>query len=287
MNSATGEFARKTDEAVAADFRKQLQGWQAYYLQRLSRRLELLENTFVIPVLNPKRKVFLWPRHEDLQDIDDCIFVLAGTLRKKKLLTHSGAIHLVDRKWPSLRLERRLRQLFGACHRHPAQHPPDVPESVEHFLWIKRLANGQGRRAELARRFMSDHQLLRAKKRKLSQIPWADYGEILLKHEGKKIVLQCPIPFISSKTSCCARYLEMERDRLLYFHELNELDRWQQKIGDPKPLLEWLERNDLRDSSLNARQLERRRQAARVRQARRRKEIRIKKRDQIKGPRFG
>jgi hypothetical protein len=280
VKTAAGEFARKMGDAAAAGFRKQR---QQDYVPRLSKRLELLENTFVIPALNPKRKVFLWPRQEDLQEIDECIFGLAETLRKKKLLTHTEAIHLVDQKWPRLRLERRLRQLIEASLGHPAQSRPGVPGSVEHLLWIKKLAMGQGQRAELARRFIRDHQLLRSKQKKLSQIPWADYGEILLKHDGKKIVPQCPIPFVSSKTSCCARYLEMERDLLLYLHELNELELSQQKIGDRKPFLEWIERNDLRDSGLNARRLERRRKAARERQARWRKEIRRKKRDKIRG----
>jgi hypothetical protein len=278
MKSATGEFARKLAEAAAAGFRKQ---WQQDYLPRLSKRLKLLENTFVIPALNPKWKVFLCPRDEDLRDIDECIFGLATILRKKKLLTQTEAIRLVDQKWPRLRLERRLRQLFEACRRSATQSLPDVPESVEHFLWITKLAKGQGQRAELARRFLAHHELLRSKQRKLSQIPWADYQEILLKHDGKKIVPQCPIPFMSSQTSSCARYLEMERDRLLYSHELNELVQWQQRIGSPKPLLEWFERNDLRDSGLHARRIERRRQAAKERQARRRKEIRTKKRDKI------
>jgi hypothetical protein len=280
VKSTTEKLAPNPAEYVVAVLREKS---QKDYLRRLPKRLELVEKTFVIPALNPKRKGFLWPRDKDLRDIDQCIFGLAGTLRKKKLLTHTEAILLVDKKWPGLRLRRRLLQLIEAGLGHQNAPLPDVPESFEHFLWIKNLAKGHGPTAELAGRFIHDHELLRARQRRLSQIKWAPYKEILLRRDGRAIAPQCPIPFVSSETSCCARYLEMERDFWLYSHEFEELDRQRQMFGEPKPYFEWLEQNDLRDSGLNALRLARRREAAKKRQARHRKEIRAKKRDKIKG----
>jgi hypothetical protein len=75
----------------------------------------------------------------------------------------------------------------------------------------------------------------------------------------------------------------MERDLLLYLHELNELDRLREMSGDRESYFEWIEQNELRDAGLNALRIERTRKAAKDRQARRRKKTRAKKRDEIKG----
>jgi hypothetical protein len=278
VESATKKLAGKIPEWALAALRGKWQNDDLWFWQ-LRNRLELLEEMFVIPALNLKPQVFLWPRDKDLRDLDRCIFGLAHTLRKKKLLTHTEAIALVDRKWPRLHLLRRILQLIKAGLGHPM--PPAPPKSVEHFLSIKSLVNGRGRKADLARRFIRDHELLRSKRRKLSEISWADYEEILLRRDGERIVPQCPIPFISTKTSCCVRYLEMERDFWLWSLELEELKQQREVFGDSTPFDEWLERNDLRDSGLDATRLERRREAARKRQARRRQKILAKKRDRF------
>jgi hypothetical protein len=199
---------------------------------------------------------------------------LAGTLRKKKLLRWADAVVLVDKRWPSLHLKRSIRSLIK---QGLAGEPklPTKPEGVEHFDWIGRLAEGSGRRANLARRFIKDHELLLVGKINLSKVRWEDYEEILLKKD-QRIFLQLDMELPNPRINCYVRYLEMQRDHWLWS---KDMDQRRAENAKRKPYFEWGKRNEIRDSGLGVTRLNERRRLANERQMRRRKKIRAEKRD--------
>jgi hypothetical protein len=249
---------------------------QEYYLNRLKNRLKIFRLTFIEPARDPKRTV-VWPRERGFRDLDECIFSLARSLRKKKPLTYSDAVELVDKKWPHLHLWNSINTLsMRALELDPKF--PVKSEGVRHFEWILGLAKENGRRADLARRFLKDHFLLLARKIKLSKVSWGDYEEILLKKDGKMIFLQCDMHFPSVKTNCYVRYLEMQRDWGLWEEDWERCEAAQ---GKREPFFEWVERMDTHDAKLGETRRKEKRRLATERQRRYREKIRAEMRDRL------
>ena len=249
---------------------------QEYYLDRLKNRLEIFRQTFIEPARDQKF-ILLWPRDKSFLDFDECIFGLARSLRKKKPLTYSDAVELVDKRWPHLHL---LNSIYTLSMRALELRPtfPVKSEGVRHFEWILGLAKENGRRADLARRFLKDHFLLLARKIKLSKVSWGDYEEILLKKDGKIIFLQCGMQFPSVAMNCYVRYLEMQRDWGLWEEGW---ERWKAAQTKRKPFFEWVARMGTDDAKLGETRLKEKRRLATERQRRYREKIRAEKRDRL------
>jgi hypothetical protein len=249
---------------------------QEYYLNRLKNRLEIFRQTFIEPARDPKF-ILIWPRDKSFRDFDECIFGLARSLRKKKPLTYSDAVELVDKRWPHLHL---LNSIYTLSMRALELRPtfPVKSEGVRHFEWILGLAKENGRRADLVRRFAKDHKLLLGRKIELSEVRWADYEEILLKKGGKMVFLQCGMHFPSVAMNCCVRYLEMQRDWDLWS---KDCQRWKAQADKREPFFEWVERMDVDDAKLRETRHKEKRRLATERQRRHRKKIRAEMRDKL------
>ena len=252
--------------------------WRDKHLRRLRNRLHLLDTVFTKRVLNLKARAFLWPEESDFRELDECIFYLAGTVRTKKLLTHSEAILLVDQKWPKLHLEQRLLALMRAALDHP-NPAPAKPRAVVHFEAIVDLAKREEAKSALAKRFLSDHFRLDVKPLRSFQIQWVDYEELLLRRDGRQVFLQCRMNLPSPAMNCYVMYLEMQRDRWLFEQEMQQ---WESIQREREPFYQWIEKADLHDSSLPSIRLEKQRQTERDRQTRHRKNKRMKKRDELR-----
>ena len=82
---------------------------QKHYLDRLKMRLHNLHWTFID---QKAAAPVIWPRDASFRDLDDCVFGLARTLRKKKRLRWADAVVLVDKRWPRLHLKASVRSLI-------------------------------------------------------------------------------------------------------------------------------------------------------------------------------
>ena len=247
---------------------------QEYYLDRLKDCLDHLHFTFIDRAADTP---VIWPRDASFRNLDDCVFGLAGTLRKKKCLRWADAVVLVDKRWPALRLKARVRRLIKQGLSRNSE-PPTKPEGAEHFGWISEVAEGSGRRADLARRFLEDHELVMGRKINLSAVRWADYEEILFSRDGKMIFSQCGMHLPSVAMNCYLRYLEMQCDLLLWS---KDMDRWGAENAKRKPYFEWGKRIEIRDSGLGETRLEEKRRLKTERQRRYLKKIFSKKRLKI------
>jgi hypothetical protein len=253
-------LANVSKSSIIGLFGKKTQ--QKHYLDRLKTRLHHLHWTFIDPAA---KTPVIWPRDASFRDLDECIFGLAGTLRKKKRLRWVDAVVLVDKRWPSLHLKHSVRSLIKqGLARKPKL--PTKPEGVEHFDWISRLAERSGRRATLARRFIKDHELLLVGKINLSKVRWEDYEEILLKKD-QRIFLRLDMELPNQRINCYVRYLEMQRDHWLWS---KDMDQWSAENAKRKPYFEWGKRNEIRDSGLGGTRINERRRLATERQRRRR-----------------
>jgi hypothetical protein len=245
---------------------------QKHYLTKLELLLKRLHAQFIDPARRGEDELVLWPSDHDFHELDVCVLALARALRKKKLLTYAGTLKLVDQRWPRLHLARSVRSLLEEAKRLTPKSPAK-PEPVEHMEWIWGLAEGNGRRADLARRFIKDHELLLAGKIELSKVRWADYEELLLGKGPKMIFLQCGMNFPNVANNCCVRYLETQRDYSLWNEKVN---KWSEERTKCEPLYHWLWKRVPLDSWLNEARLDRKRRAARERQKRHRQKIRRK-----------
>jgi hypothetical protein len=104
--STEDTYARITREHFEQDRKKK----QEHLIGQLKRLLRFFDETFV---KNPSEREpnhrdwpFIWPKEEDFAELDDLVFRLARSLRKKKKLPHEEAYSLVDERWPSLRLDK-------------------------------------------------------------------------------------------------------------------------------------------------------------------------------------
>ena len=246
---------------------------QKHYLFNLELVLRHLRVLFIDPARRGRDELVVWPSDDYFGELDVCVLALAGALRKKKPLTYASKLKLVDQRWPRLRLVRTVRSLLEQAEALTPKFPAK-PEAVEHMEWIRGLAEGNSRRADLARRFIKDHKLLSARKIKLSKVRWEDYEEILLKKD-RRIFLECDMEFPNPRMNCCVRYLEMQPECCLWSQKAKN---WSEETTKCEPLYHWREkRNDTTpDSWLSEIRVQRKRRIARERQRRHREKIRRK-----------
>ncbi len=221
-----------------------------------------------------QRKARLWPREEDLRELDECIYTLARTLRSKRKLTHDDAILLVDKKWPKMHLQSRIQNLLQAALL-PDGAAPAAPEGVIQWKAICDQARQRGPNGRIAAEFVKMDERLRQQKIKPSEVKWDRFYE-LLKGENATIHFPGNIAISSYAAAAYTKYLEIEHDYWLWN---DRFEKWRAANAEREPFYAWIERNDILDSRVDETHLAKSRQAARDRQRHRRKKIRQEKRD--------
>jgi hypothetical protein len=155
---------------------------QAHLIARLKRLLWFFDETFI---KNPSEREperrnwpFTWPKEGHFKELDDLVFGLAHSLRKKKKLSQVAAYSLVTRRWPSLKLDKfLLRPVKRVSGLRP--DPPLPNAACEHLEWIKKLSRGNSKNSACAKDFLSIHKKLRNGATALSQIKWGRYRDVL------------------------------------------------------------------------------------------------------------
>jgi hypothetical protein len=266
--STEDSYARITREHFEQERKKK----QEHLTRQFKHLLWYLDETFV---KNPSEREpnhrdwpFIWPKEVDFAELDDLVFRLAYSLRKKKKLRHEEAYSLVDEHWPSLRLDKFLLR-FAKRVSGLRLDPPPPNAAYEHLKSIKKLASGKSKNSACAKDFLSIHRKLRNGTTSLSQITWGRYRDVLNKPGSQSICLENHlIPFPpNSDIECYTKYLELERGLLLWE---NAFHQWKDKTETRKPFYDWVERNDRRDIDLSIRSEEERRAKARKRKKRQR-----------------
>lgn len=261
--SAEHPFTRIAQEHFEGERKKK----QEYLIRRLKRLLWFFDETFV---KNPSQREpkhrdwpFIWPEEKDFAELDDLVFGLAYSLRKKKKLSQVGAYSLVDKRWPRLRLDKFLLR-FAKRISGLRLDPPPPNAAYEHLKWIMKLASEKSKNSACAKEFLSIHGKLRNGTTTSSQIRWGRYRDVLSTPGLESIRLDNHlIPFPPhSDIECYTKYLELDRGLLLLE---NDYHKWKEKTETRKPFYDWVEKNDLRDLDLSNRSEEERRAQARKR----------------------
>ena len=160
-----------------------------------------------IPTILPKKATF--------DELEGCIFLLARSLRKKKVFTFATATAAVAKRWPSLRLDiwlpsllQRLRRLLGT--------KPTVTRAITALLEIEELATSGGSKSKAAA-FLRDHRKLRAGSITLSDVDWPSHSEMLERVGASRLAADTAIHLSPNQQCdrCYSMYLEMERELLL------------------------------------------------------------------------
>jgi hypothetical protein len=261
--STEDPYARITRE----HFEQERKNKQQHLIGQLKRLLWFFDETFV---KNPSQREpdhrdwpFIWPKEEDFAKLDDLVFGLAYSLRKKKKLSQEEAYSLVEERWTSLRLDKFFFR-FAKRVSELRLDPPPPNASCKHLEWITNLASGKSKDSACAKDFLSIHRKLRNGTTALSQIKWGRYRNVLNTPGSRSIHLENHlIPFQQdTDIECYAKYLELDRGLLLWE---NDYHRWKEKAKTCEPFYDWVERNDLRDADRPSRSEEERRAKARKR----------------------
>ena len=261
--TAENPYARITREHFEQERKKN----QEYLIEKLKRLLWFFDETFI---KNPSEREtnhrdwpFIWPEDKDFAELDDLVFRLAYSLRKKKKLSWEEAYSLADKHWPSLRLNKFLLR-FAKRVSGLRLDPPPPNAALKHLEWIRKLANHKSKNSKCAKDFLSTHEKVRNGTITLSQIKWGRYRDVLNTPGSQSIRLDNhSISFPpGSDIECYAKYLELDRGLLLWE---NAYCTRKEKMETRKPFYDWVQRNELRDIDLVNRWEEEQRAKARKR----------------------
>jgi hypothetical protein len=163
----------------------------------------------------------LWPSMKELSRLDVAVLNLAMTQRKKPLLPPWKAFELVNRRWPKLKLVKRVKELV--------EHARDrLKEASKSELEPIRREAFEG--AANARRLIEHLGAIQVDANKAAAIDWQDYKELLFRPGNYRLACDAPTPQLRrsgfsysnalisepSRERCYARALEILTDDLRY-----------------------------------------------------------------------
>ena len=187
--------------------------------------------------LFPSRSVCqtaLWPSEKELFPLDRAVRDLAMTQRKKLLLGWE-AYELVNKRWPKLRLVKRLNLLVERAR----DRLKDAGKSE-----LKRIRREAFEGAPKAKRLLEHLESIQVDTNETAKIDWQDYKQLLFKPGSYRLACDAPEPQLPrsgfsynrasisepSRERCYARALEILTDDL----------RYQPLRDKAQPLLNWI-----------------------------------------------
>jgi hypothetical protein len=191
----------------------------------------------------------IWPTKSDIDELDGRVFELARSkLGRKRSLSHDQAFALVDKHWSGLHLLERVNKMLRRAADNFSS-PPAATKGVEHLRRINSLAQSSHPRSALAKDFVAIRQKLVAGKLKLSHVDWAQYFDLLKGTNETVIHLESGLLITnSSRAMCCVKYLELERENSLWIERVGD---WERNRPE-RHIVDWIERNDKRDRSIES-----------------------------------
>ena len=115
-NRALSPIVEGAVKGLEEHFARENRDSQKSVLVRLKRVLDFFDETFAKEPgqRRPEHRDWplFWPTKEDFSELDDLVFWLARSLRKKPL-HHDDAYTIVAERWPRLKLEQFCERLLG------------------------------------------------------------------------------------------------------------------------------------------------------------------------------
>jgi hypothetical protein len=206
-------------------------------VQKLDKLLKELLDCF--PSANVAQDAF-WPSDKELFALNRAVHDLAMTQRKKDCFKtwYWKAYELVNRRWPKLKLVKRLNLLVGRARDR-------LKESGETELnWIRREAFKGAPKAKQLLEHLESIQV----DAKAAEIDWQEYKQLLFRPGSYRLACDAPQPQLKrlgfscnnvsisepSRERCYARALEMLTNDL----------RYQPLRDKARPLLAWIAIHD-------------------------------------------
>jgi hypothetical protein len=189
--------------------------------QKVQKVDELLTDILVHFPSPTGEEAVCWPSVKELSSLDIAVLNLAMTQRKKPLLPFWKAFELVNRRWPKLKLIKRVKELVEhACDR--------LKEASKSELEPIRREAFEG--AANARRLIEHLETIQVHANKAAAIDWQDYKELLFRRGNYRLACDGPAPELRrsgfsysnvsisepSRERCYARALEILTDDLRY-----------------------------------------------------------------------
>jgi len=206
--------------------------------QKVQKLDELLE-TFLILFPHPatESQIVEWPSERQLWDLRRDVRELVMTQRKKETFRTAWtwkAYELVDRRWPRLRLVKRLNELVDRARDR-------LKEASETEL--QRLRRAASEDTPKAKQLLKRLEAIQQDASKAAKIDWQDYKELLFKSGNPRLACDAEVRLQRSGFSysdasinkpsrerCYARALEILADDL----------RYQASRDKARPLLSWI-----------------------------------------------
>ena len=254
--SADSSLANLARERVAREVAQH----QRKLLKQLKGLLEFWDNTFCREVELRKREYrkfgYVWPTKEDLAEFDDLLFQLVYTIRKRAV-PHEKAVAIVNSEWPQL----HLNQIFS--RKLTSQILPSN-EGATRFREI--LDRAEKRKLTMHVKFLKQHSLVVAGKP--GRVPWSKFRSLFCEKDGSFRLTDRLVSFPSnSDGEVYAKYLELYSS---FLQSLNDRNLYLKKQASTEPLVEWVDKMELRETHLATAGQHRKRTSARNRKKRER-----------------
>ncbi len=220
---------------------------QAVEVSKLKKVLLKLSDALRDPATREKQFrdfPMIWPKAEDLLNLDMSIFGLAQTLLSIKRLPYLDTLKLIDQRWTSLKLSQRVALLIKRAKENLDQVVSEQPESP--YDRIRRIADSDVSQSKLAKRFLAQHFKLREGKMKPGDVRWQNYYHLF---RGGEAVIRFSNDVVISDHAQAAymRYLEWERADFLLQRRSYEAAL---RLEREQPIRDWLAGIEQRDASI-------------------------------------
>jgi hypothetical protein len=204
--------------------------------QKVQKVDELLTDILVhFPYPMRRGETDFWPALKELSRLDIEVFDLAMTQRKKPLLPFWKAFELVNRRWPKLKLVKRVKELIEHAH----DRLKEIGESELERIRRKAFAG-----APKAKRLLEYLEAIQVDANKTAEIDWQDYKELLFGPGNCRIACDAPEPRLrrSGFSYSSALIIKPSRERC-YARALEILTtdlRYEPLRDKARPLLCWM-----------------------------------------------
>lgn len=154
--------------------------------QKVQKVDELLTDILVqFPYPMRRGETDFWPALKELPRLDIAVLDLAMTQRKKPLLPFWKAFELVNRRWPKLKLVKRVKELIEHAH----DRLKEIGESELERIRCKAFEG-----APKAKRLLEYLEAIQVDANKTAEIDWQDYKELLFGPGNYRIACDAPEP---------------------------------------------------------------------------------------------
>jgi hypothetical protein len=137
----------------------------------------------LLPYPTRENQLVHWPSHRELSDLRHAIRDLAMTQRKKETFKTAWtwkAYELVNKRWPKLRLVKRINELVER-----ARHWLKEANATE----LSRIRIDASTGAPKAKRLLEDLEAIQEDANNAAEIDWQDYKELLFQQGSYRFAI--------------------------------------------------------------------------------------------------